>query len=142
MSGLQKLTGIFYEPTRVFKNLRVHPHWLAAFLVVVIVNVVYTTAFVQRLTPERIVDFTFEKLADSPLKPPPDKMELAKQQALQEATQPVQRVQTVVKQFVKFFVIGAIVAGLFMLGVLAFGGRINFWQSFAENSNNLFEQVF
>src|SRR6266566_2367793 len=131
MSGLQKLTGIFYEPTRVFKNLRVHPHWLAAFLVVVIVNVVYTTAFVQRLTPERIVDFTFEKLADSPLKPPPDKMELAKQQALQEAKQPVQRVQTVVKQFVKFFVIGAIVAGLFMLGVLAFGGRINFWQSFA-----------
>src|SRR5438045_7963729 len=114
MSGLQKLTGIFYEPTRVFKNLRVHPHWLAAFLVVVIVNVVYTTAFVQRLTPERIVDFTFEKLADSPLKPPPDKMELAKQQALQEAKQPIQRVQRVVMQFVKLFVVGDLVDGVFM----------------------------
>src|SRR6266850_2665586 len=69
MTGMQKVLGIFYEPTRVFKNLRAHPYWLAAFLVVGVVNVVYTTAFVQRLTPERIVDFTMEKLADSPFKP-------------------------------------------------------------------------
>ncbi|MDQ2920508.1 MAG: hypothetical protein M3R52_02660, partial [Acidobacteriota bacterium] len=34
MSGQQKVFGIFYEPTRVFKNLRYHPYWLAAFLVI------------------------------------------------------------------------------------------------------------
>jgi len=31
MSGIQKLLGIFFEPTRVFKNLRSHPYWLAPF---------------------------------------------------------------------------------------------------------------
>ena len=31
LSALQKLTGIFYEPSRVFRNLRVHPYWLSAF---------------------------------------------------------------------------------------------------------------
>src|SRR6266700_5972370 len=41
LSGLQKVAGSFYEPTRVFKNLRVHPHWLAAFLVIVVVNAIY-----------------------------------------------------------------------------------------------------
>ena len=62
MSGLQKVLGIFFEPTRVFRNLRAHPHWLAAFLVIAIINAAYASAFVQRLTPERIVDYTMEKM--------------------------------------------------------------------------------
>jgi len=129
LSGLQKVTGIFYEPTRVFKNLRVHPTWLAAFLVIGIVNAAYSVAFVQRLTPERIVDFRFEKLADSPIKPPADKMEQAKADALQAEKQPIQRVQGVLKSFVGLFVFTTFVAALCLLGVLAFGGRINFWQA-------------
>src|SRR6478672_9974434 len=28
MSPVQKLTGIFFEPSRVFRNLRTHPRWL------------------------------------------------------------------------------------------------------------------
>jgi hypothetical protein len=131
MSALQKLTGIFYEPTRVFRNLRSHPRWLAAFLVIVVVNLIYTNAFVYRLTPERIVNHTFEKMEQSPIKPPPDKMEQAKEDALQQATQPVQRIQSAVKSFLGVFVFAAFVAGLCLLGVLAFGGRINFWQAFA-----------
>src|SRR5712691_12065796 len=104
MSGLQKVVGIFYEPTRVFRNLRVHPHWLAAFLVIVVVNAIYSTAFVQRLTPERIVEYTMDKLADSPIKPPPEAMDRAREDALQAAKQPIQRVQTVLKSFVGVFV--------------------------------------
>lgn len=130
LSALQRLTGIFYEPTRVFRNLRVHPRWLAALLVLGSVNAVYTAAFVQRLTPEYIVDFQMEKLADSPIKPPPDRMEAAKENALQQAKQPIQRIQTAAKSFVAVFVFASFVAGLCLLGVLAFGGRINFWQAF------------
>src|SRR5438067_8494188 len=32
MSGIAKLTGVFFEPSRVFRNLRSHPRWLPAFL--------------------------------------------------------------------------------------------------------------
>jgi hypothetical protein len=131
MSGVQKVLGIFYEPTRVFRNLRSHPYWLAAFLVVVIVNIIYSTAFVQRLTPERIVEFTVEKLEASPIKPPPEAMETQKANMLQEAKQPIQRAQTAAKSFVGFFVFGCFVATLCLLGVLVFGGRINFWQALA-----------
>jgi len=131
LSGLQKVAGIFYEPTRVFRNLRAHPRWLAALLVVGSVNVIYTVAFVQRLTPERIVDYTMEKLEQSPIKPPPDRMEAAKEQAMQAAKQPVQRAQSAAKSFVGLFVFAAFVAGVVLLLVLAFGGRMNFWQAFA-----------
>jgi len=131
MSGLQKVMGIFFEPTRVFRNLRAHPHWLAAFLVLAIVNAVYAAAFVQRLTPERIVDYTMEKMESSPIKPPPDKMAEAKDNMLQAAKQPIQRVQTTAKSFVGIFVFVCLAASLCLLGVLAFGGRMNFWQAFA-----------
>ncbi|MDQ6651758.1 MAG: YIP1 family protein [Acidobacteriota bacterium] len=131
MSGLQKVTGIFYQPTRVFRNLRDHPYWLAAFLVIGVVNAGYTAAFWQRLTPDRIVGYTMEKLADSPIKPPPEAMDKAKEDALQQAKQPIQRIQTAAKSFVGVFAFASFVAALCLLGVLAFGGRINFWQAFA-----------
>ena len=131
MSPVEKLTGIFYEPTRVFKNLRAHPRWLAPFLVITIVTLVYSFVFAQRLTPERIVNYTMEKLEQSPIKPPPEAMDQAKQDALTQATQPIQRVQTAAKAFPASFVLYCFVAALCLLGVLVFGGRINFWQVFA-----------
>ncbi|HAF14280.1 MAG TPA: hypothetical protein DHU55_11885 [Blastocatellia bacterium] len=131
MSGLQKVAGIFYEPTRVFRNLRAHPYWLAAFLVIAVVNAVYTAAFVQRLTPERIVDYTMDKLADSPIKLPPEAMEKARENAFLQAKQPIQRIQTAAKSFVAVFAFVSFIAALCLLGVLAFGGRINFWQALA-----------
>ncbi|HVQ38150.1 MAG TPA: YIP1 family protein, partial [Pyrinomonadaceae bacterium] len=126
-----KVMGIFFEPTRVFRNLRVHPYWLAAFLVVGTANVIYSAAFITRLTPEVIVDFTMRKLEESPIKPPPEAMEKAKADGLQQAKQPIQRVQTAAKSFVGLFVFVAFYSVLCFLGVLAFGGRINFWQAFA-----------
>jgi hypothetical protein len=131
MTGMQKVLGIFFEPTRVFKNLRAHPYWLAAFIVIGIVNVIYAQAFVYRLTPERIIDFTMEKMEASPIKPPPEAMERVKEDGLQQAKQPIQRVQTAAKTFVGLFVFVCFFAALCFLGVLAFGGRINFWQAFA-----------
>jgi hypothetical protein len=137
MSPFEKLAGIFYEPSRVFRNLRSHPYWLAAFLVVAIMNAAYAAAFVQRLTPERIVDYTFEKMEQSPIKPPADRMAQAKEDTLQSAKQPAQRIQTAAKSFVGLFAFVSFLAALYLLGVLVFGGRINFWQAFAATFYSL-----
>ena len=129
MSGLQKLAGIFYEPTRVFRNLRSHPRWLAAFLTIAIFNAVYAAAFVQRLSPTRIVDYTMDKMEQSPIKPPPDRMAETRENMFQAASQPIQRVENAAKSFVGIFAFMSFVAALCLLGVLAFGGRMNFWQA-------------
>ncbi len=99
-----KTAGIFYEPTRVFRNLRAHPYWLAAFLVVGIVNVVYSTAFVQRLTPERIVELHDGKARGEPDKASAGANGTSEGRCLQQAKQPIQRVQTAAKSFVGLFV--------------------------------------
>lgn len=130
MSAMEKLSGIFYEPTRVFQNLKPHPRWLAAFLVISSVSVIYAAAFTQRLTPERIVSYTADKMAATPFIPP-EAVQRAREEGLEQAKNPVQRVGTAIKTFVGVFAFMAFLAALYMLGVLVFGGRINYWQSFA-----------
>ena len=129
MSAFEKIAGIFYEPSRVFSNLRSRPRWLAGLLVIVLLNIVYSVAFQQRLTPERIVNFTAEKMAQTPMIPA-DAVERTREQGLEQAKNPVQRVGTAIKSLVGTFVLMSVLGALYMLGVLVFGGRINFWQSF------------
>lgn len=131
MSTVEKLTGIFFEPTRVFRNLRSHPYWLAPFLVISILTAVYEAAFFQRLTPERIVTYTMDKLEQAPIKPPAEQMEAVKESNLQQAKQPIQRVQTAAKKFVGVFALYCFVSAVCLLGVIVFGGRMNFWQTLA-----------
>jgi hypothetical protein len=133
LSFFEKLTGVFYEPTRVFRNLRVHPHWLGAFAVVCVLTAIYSFAFVQRITPERIVEHTTQKLAEMgpPFAPPPERLEAMRTEQLNSLKNPVERVGGVVKTFVGLFVASTIIAALSLLGILAFGGRINFWQAMA-----------
>jgi hypothetical protein len=125
---MDRLLGIFYEPTRVFRNLRSHPRWFAGLLVIAILNVAYVAAFTQRLTPERIVNYTVDKMAETPFIPP-EAVERARDQGLQDAKSPAQRVGNAVKGLVWTFVIFIFIAGLYLLVLLAFGGRMNFWQS-------------
>lgn len=130
LSTAQRLAGIFFEPTRVFRNLRVHPRWVAAFIIIAVLSVAYSYAFVRRVTPERIVNFTSDKLAESGFMPP-QAVEQQRQIQLAEAKNPVNQVMQLFSAVVVIFLKYAALAGLVLLGVLAFGGRMNFWQAFA-----------
>ena len=131
MSPTQKLLGVFFEPSKVFRNLRAHPRWVAAYVVVTVLSLVYTFAFTQRLTPERIVNYRVDKAAElpPPFTPPPDRIEALRTQGIEQLKNPIQRIGTVVTTFVAVFCFTALLAALYLVGVLVFGGRINFWQS-------------
>ena len=130
MGTLQRIAGIFYEPTRVFRNLRSHPAWVAGFLVIALLNVAYIAAFTQRLTAERIVNYTVDKMADTPFIPP-EAVERAREEGLQDAKSTMSKVGGALKSIVGTFAFLCIVALLYLLVLLAFGARINFWQSLA-----------
>jgi hypothetical protein len=128
MSFLQKLGNIFFEPSAVFRNLRAHPRWLGALLISAVLSFVYATAFVQRLTPERIVSFTLDKVAEQ-FNMPPEQVARTKEQQIADAKAPAKIAGGVVTIFVGAFVLSAVFAGLYMLFVLLFGGRLGFWQA-------------
>ena len=133
LSFFDKITGIFYEPSRVFRNLRYHPDWVGALAVIWVLSTIYSTAFVQRITPERIIEHRVQKIAEMgpPFAPPPERIETIRNQQLQSLKNPVERIGGVIGQFVGWFVFATIVAALSLLGILAMGGRMNFWQALA-----------
>ncbi len=132
LSTLDTLTKIFYEPEPVFKNLKHHPRWLAALLVLGLAGAVYQFAVVQRLGPERIADDMATRIIDggflqgAPISPDDFRqMQIAqavKTSGVDQIFQPVGAVAGAA-----LFML--IVASLYLLAVLAFGGRMNFWQA-------------
>jgi hypothetical protein len=130
MTPFERITGIFFEPARVFQNLRAHPRWLAALLIVALFQVIYTTAFTQRVTPERIINYTTDKLAETGFVPP-EQVERSRQDQLQAAHAPTKHVGNVVNAVVFTFLLLAFISALYWVGVLMFGGRINYWQTLA-----------
>src|SRR6266404_9194176 len=115
MSTMGRLAGIFFEPTAVFRNLRAHPRWLAAILIIGCLNAVYITAFYHRLTPDRIINYTMDKLEESPIKPPPEAMAKARTQGVAQEKSPIFQAGKVVKTIIGAFFGVAIFAGLYLI---------------------------
>lgn len=132
LSLLQKLTGIFFEPSRVFRNLREYPLWIGAFIIMCLLSAVYSYAFIKRITPETIGEHSRRQMENLGTWAPPPEVREAQVAAQVEALKnPVQLVAGTLNAFPLLFVLFAFTAGLCLLGLLAFGGRINFWQSLA-----------
>lgn len=128
MPFFERLAAVFFEPSRVFRNLRAHPRWLAALVVIVLLNFAYTTAFTFRLTPERIISYTMDKVVEGGWMPA-DMAEQQKAEQIAQAKDPARIAGGAVTAFVWTFVLTAAVAGLALLAVMLLGGRINFWQA-------------
>jgi hypothetical protein len=132
LSFMQKVTGIFFEPTRVFRNLREYPLWIGAFLIMGVLASIYAYAFVQRITPERIIDHSRQQMESlGSWAPPPDVRERQLAGQLEAMKSPVRLAAASLNSIPFLFVILAIATGLSLLLMLAFGGRLNFWQALA-----------
>ncbi|MBV9209142.1 MAG: YIP1 family protein, partial [Acidobacteria bacterium] len=130
LSPAERILGVFYEPSRVFQNLRYYPRWLAAFLIIVVAGVIYQTAFTQRMTPERLATATADKVIEGGWIPP-DKQESFRQKSIDDAKSPIGRIAAPLNQACGIFIFMVVLAGLYFGLVLIFGGRITFMQSLA-----------
>lgn len=127
----ERIAGVFYEPARIFQNLRHHPRWLAAFLVIAFSAVLYQTAFTQRVTPDAIaqaINSRMDKLVENGWMTP-ERAEIAKEQTLESVKSPAARISTPLSTIGGVFLILLALAGLFLLCVLLFGGRMSYWQA-------------
>jgi hypothetical protein len=130
MSTTSTLASIFFEPTSVFRNLRAHPRWVAAILIIGILNAAYITVFTRRITPERIVNFMADSMAETPFIPA-EAVDKARTEGLEQAKSPSFQAGAAVRKIVSAFFFAAFIAALYLLGVLAFGGRMHYWQAMA-----------
>lgn len=133
LSPGERILGIFYEPSRVFQNLKHHPRWFAAFLVIAVVTGIYQLAFSQRIGAEKIAAAQAEKVIEGGWIPP-DKQPEFKQNAIDEARSLVARIVAPFSQAGGVFLFMLVLAGLYLLLVMIFGGRLNFLQALSVAS--------
>src|SRR5205085_11461877 len=129
LSAGERLTAIFYEPARVFRNLRAYPHWLAPFIVIVVVTIVFQAAFTQRIGAETIASATIDKVIESGFIPA-DKVPEVREQALKSAKWIGTRLSGPIWAVTGTYIFMSIFAGLYMLGVLTSRARSKLWQAF------------
>lgn len=133
MSTAETLGNIFFSPSEVFRNLRRHPRWLVAMLVMSVLSATYTNLFVSRLTPERVANFAIDKTLEMPIMNDEAKkqVEAGRADAIAEAKNPVTRAGQAVSGFASSVFGYAFLALIFLLFAMAMGGKINFWQAFS-----------
>ena len=121
MSTAATLTGVFFEPGRTFAALRARPRFLVAGLILLVLTIGVTALVYQRIDMGQYIR---------------DKMERSQRNASQTEQQKEMGVK--IGKIVGAIGIPASVpltiaagAGLYMLGVMAFGGSISYKQSLA-----------
>ena len=132
LSPVDSITRVFYEPEPVFKNLRHHPRWLAGFIVLALFGAAYHVALTERLGVERFAEDEANRRIEGGFIPldkiSADDYRQAKirdaiaNKTLIKITSPLWRIGLM-------FIGVLILSGVYLLCVMAFGGRMNFWQA-------------
>jgi hypothetical protein len=121
MSTPETLTGIFFEPGRVFEALRSRPRFLIAGIILLLLTIGVTVALFQRVD---MSEFIRQEMDRSPRNAQmgPEQKEMAVKigKIVGGVIEPV-------------FVVVGIAAGsaIYLLGVMAFGGTISYKKSLA-----------
>jgi hypothetical protein len=135
MSTPSTLVNIFFSPAEVFQNLRRHPRWLVAVVIMSILSGIYLNAFLYRLTPERVTNYAIDKTLEMPMlannEQARQQVEANRAQAIADNKNPLLRAAQTVNSFVGQVFLYAFLALIFFLFALAMGGRMNFWQAFS-----------
>lgn len=133
MSTPATLGNIFFSPGEVFLNLRRHPRWLIAMMIISILSATYSNLFVYRLTPERVVNFTTDKVLEMPLMNDEGRKraEADRESTIAAFKNPVMVAGQAVSGFATSVLGFAFLAVIFLLFSMAMGGKINYWQAFA-----------
>jgi hypothetical protein len=121
MSTAETLTGIFFEPSRTFEALRARPRFLVAGLIIFILTCLVTAALYARVD---MGQFIRDRIEQSP----------RAAQVTEEQKETQVRVGKIVGMVFIPLAVPVMIAGgaaLYLLGVLAFGGTINYKKALA-----------
>jgi len=129
------LINSFVSPGEVFANLRRHPRWLVAVLIMSVLAAIFSNLFLYRLGPDRVANFAIDKTLEMPMIQNNDQarqgVEAGRAQAVADAKNPIVRTAQAVSGFTGTVYLLAFLGLVYFLFALAMGGKINYWQAFS-----------
>lgn len=133
MSTGASLLNIFVSPSEVFQNLRRHPRWLVAALVMSVFSSTFTNLFLYRLTPERVTNYAIDKTLEMSFldENARKQIESGRADAIADNKNPIVKAGQAISSFTASVFLFAFLGGVFFLFALAMGGKMNYWQAFS-----------
>ncbi len=133
MSTGESLLNIFVSPSEVFQNLRRHPRWLVAVLVMSVLSATFANLFLYRLTPERVTNYAIDKTLEMSFlnEDARKQIESGRAAAIEDNKNPVMKAGQAISSFAGAVFWFAFLGGVFFLFALAMGGKMNYWQAFS-----------
>lgn len=138
---IKRVAGLFYDPPRVFENLREHPRWFGTFVLLVACSFAYQTAYFARVTPRAVVSARVDRAVEGGWLSA-DVAPLVRERAMKDYRSPLASVSTWLRPFSTTFLRLLVLAALYLVGVRALGGGLDFWQALAVAVNAQFPVVF
>lgn len=126
LSTGETLTGIFFEPGRVFESFRPKPRFLVAGLIIIIAVMAFTTIFYARNGFENVMRAAIEESPQAA-----NLSEDQKERAVQFWTGPIGKVVAFVSPVIVLPILYAAGAGLYLLGVMAMGKSTTYSRALA-----------
>lgn len=127
MSTPQTLTGIFFEPGRTFEALRARPRFLAATVIVALFFLASSVAFFSKVDYDQMIRQAMENSPRAEQMSPEQK-----EAAISMQTKPVFKYGFGYGiPFIAVFVVTALGAAIYLLGALAMGKKMSYWQTLA-----------
>jgi len=128
LSTTERLTSIFYQPSRLFHDLRAHPRFLLPLAVIVCCSAGYQLAYTRRVKPEVITSAVIDRALAGQGLPAAEIAEIKSRQ-IAAAKSPLNSVWLVLSMISAVFIFMVMLAALLLLGCTLLGGHINFWQA-------------
>jgi hypothetical protein len=145
MPAVERMTKIFYAPAEVFQNLRRHPRWLVATIIIAIFSAGFTLAFQSQIGDETIVNYSINKTKELPMvanNPEAlEGIEKGRKDTLVQAKSPITKAANFVSSFVIWTFLFAFIGLVGWLFALAMGGKMNYWQAFSATAYAFFPVV-
>jgi hypothetical protein len=126
LSTSETLTGIFFEPGRVFESFRPRPRFLVAGLIVLAAIMAYTTVFYSRVGFEEVMRAAIEESPQAANLSPEQK-----ERGLQFWTGPIGKTIAFVSPVFAIPIAFAAGAALYLLGVMAMGKATTYSRALA-----------
>lgn len=133
MSTGETLSGIFFEPGRVFESLRARPRFLVAGLIIIAVSLAFSVLFFQRANYEEVMRAAVEETPSAAQQSPEQKLK-----TLEVRLHPAVKAFYYISRPLAVAITLAISATLYLLGAMALGQRISFKQALSISTYSRF----
>lgn len=124
LSTGETLTGIFFEPGRVFESFRARPRFVVAMIIIIVAFLAFTIVFYRKYGYDTIIRAAIEESPQA-AQMSPEQMD----KALKFWNGPIGKAITFVAPVIAIPIFLGIGAALYLLLVMAMGKKVSYWQA-------------